>query len=340
MFRVVAWLAVTVLVGALAFLVPIDLSVLEQVANGEGYPSTPTEAISEPRASDSVGSLPRSVSRALGEPTPKENTTAIEADDRAASHEQAPAPTIINAGPKAPATLPRFAGSGLYGTSHVNADTSSAPTIAMIRALQRDLARHGCYNGAVDGDWGPASRYAASVFTQAVNAALPADKPDVALLALARRHPGGACTGGRTSDITTAATGAAEVTGANAIGLGRRAAAPGGDVVSAPPLTQAPRIVGSNGRPAIATVTPTNPPEGIASFSRSRMALGLDLPADATFGSQPITQSPSPAGEATEKRSRPARRVERKPRRTQTRRPRRSYGWRRKIYNPINLGGS
>jgi hypothetical protein len=210
----------------------------------------------------------------------------------------------------------------------------------MIRALQRELARHGCYNGAVDGDWGPASRYAASVFTQAVNAALPVDKPDVALLALARHHPVGACTGERTSDITTAATGAAAVTGATAIGLGRRAAAQRGDIASAPALTQAPRIVRSNGRPAIATVTPMQPPEGTTSFSRSRMALGLELPADATIGSQPITQSPSPTGEATEQRSRPARRVERKPRRTRTRRPRRSSGWRRKIYNPINLGGS
>ena len=175
---------------------------------------------------------------------------------------------------------------------------------------------------------------------QAVNAALPTDKPDVVMLELARRHSGVACTGERTSDITTAATGAGAATGAVASGMGRHAVSPNGDAVQMPPLTQAPRIVRSNGRPAIATVTPTNLPEGTASFSSSRMALGVELPADATPGSEPVTQSPSPIGQAIEQRSRPARRIERKSKRTRTRRPRRASGWRRKIYDPINLSGS
>lgn len=340
MLRAVACGAATVLVGALALFVPIDWSVPEQGGIGAGDRSTTIETISETRAPDSERSPPRYVSRALSELAPNETPTATETNDRAASEQLAPAPTIINAGSTALATLPRMTGSGLYDAARVNAHTSSRPTIAMIRALQRELARHGCYNGAIDGDWGPASRYAASVFTQAVNAALPTDKPDVVLLALARRHYGGACTGERTSDITTAATGPVAATGAVAIGMGRRVVSPNGDVVQMPPLIQAPRIVRSNGRPAIATVTPTALPEGTGSFSGSRMALGVELPADTAPGSEPVTQSPSPLGQAIEQRSRPARRIERKSKWTRTRRPRRASGWRRKIYSPINLSGS
>jgi len=61
------------------------------------------------------------------------------------------------------------------------------------RNLQTELRRIGCYKGRIDGDWGPASRYAMATFTKAVNAVLPTDTPDMVLLALVRRHVGTTC---------------------------------------------------------------------------------------------------------------------------------------------------
>jgi hypothetical protein len=51
----------------------------------------------------------------------------------------------------------------------------------------------GCYGGALDGVWTPATRGAMKAFTEAVNAALPSDQPDTILLSLVQGHQGKAC---------------------------------------------------------------------------------------------------------------------------------------------------
>lgn len=79
-------------------------------------------------------------------------------------------------------------------------------SVTGIRTLQSELKRLGCYTGRIDGDWGPASRYAAAKFTGAVNAALPVEKPEPALLALARRHDGTCNKIPQSSAIVTAST--------------------------------------------------------------------------------------------------------------------------------------
>lgn len=63
----------------------------------------------------------------------------------------------------------------------------------LIRDLQAELKRVGCYTGNIDGDWGPGSRYAASNFLRKVNATLPIRNPDYILLSLVRGHPDRAC---------------------------------------------------------------------------------------------------------------------------------------------------
>ncbi len=63
----------------------------------------------------------------------------------------------------------------------------------LVRNIQRELKRVGCYNGDVDGDWGNGSRRAMSNFTDRVNASLPIDQPDFILLTLVRGHAGTAC---------------------------------------------------------------------------------------------------------------------------------------------------
>jgi hypothetical protein len=64
---------------------------------------------------------------------------------------------------------------------------------ALVRNLQRELRRLGCYWGEVDGDWGPGSKRAMSMLMERVNASLPINEPDYILLAMAQSQPDQAC---------------------------------------------------------------------------------------------------------------------------------------------------
>jgi hypothetical protein len=66
-------------------------------------------------------------------------------------------------------------------------------TNALIRELQRQLKRVGCYDGAPDGKWSPQLRSAIKAFADRVNAKLPVDRPDYILLRLTAAHEGRAC---------------------------------------------------------------------------------------------------------------------------------------------------
>lgn len=75
---------------------------------------------------------------------------------------------------------------------------SVTPTDVMARAglvrdLQRELRRVGCYSGAMSGVWSPASKRAMSAFTERVNASLPVEEPDYVLLSLLKSQPGLVC---------------------------------------------------------------------------------------------------------------------------------------------------
>jgi hypothetical protein len=56
----------------------------------------------------------------------------------------------------------------------------------LVRALQRELRRVGCYAGAIDGAWGDAPRRAMRAFLADTNASLPVEQPDDILLRLLR----------------------------------------------------------------------------------------------------------------------------------------------------------
>lgn len=64
---------------------------------------------------------------------------------------------------------------------------------SLARALQQELARLGCYEGPINGQWTSRSRKAMVRLIEKVNARLPAEKPDAVLLALARGEAEGAC---------------------------------------------------------------------------------------------------------------------------------------------------
>lgn len=82
-----------------------------------------------------------------------------------------------------------------------------ADRIAMIRDLQRELKRVGCYEGEIHGVWTRSTRDAMERFTDLANAKLPTHEPDIVLLSLVRGHAGN--TGCDQSVITATAPNAA-----------------------------------------------------------------------------------------------------------------------------------
>lgn len=65
--------------------------------------------------------------------------------------------------------------------------------ISLVRELQRELKRVGCYSGDVSGVWTTSSRMAMKSVTDRVNATLPIDNPDQVLLSLVRGQQDGIC---------------------------------------------------------------------------------------------------------------------------------------------------
>ena len=60
--------------------------------------------------------------------------------------------------------------------------------LRLVRDLQRELKRVGCYAYEIDGEWTPGTRRAMKDFTDRVNAALPTERPDPTQLVLLQRH--------------------------------------------------------------------------------------------------------------------------------------------------------
>ena len=63
----------------------------------------------------------------------------------------------------------------------------------LVRDLQTELRRVGCYSGKLDGSWGAGSKYAIRAFLQNLNSALPTDQPDHFMLSLLRSQQGVVC---------------------------------------------------------------------------------------------------------------------------------------------------
>jgi hypothetical protein len=64
---------------------------------------------------------------------------------------------------------------------------------AIIRELQKELKRVGCYGGEINATWTPMMLKAMKDFTERVNATLPVEQPDTILLALVQGHQDKAC---------------------------------------------------------------------------------------------------------------------------------------------------
>jgi hypothetical protein len=107
-------------------------------------------------------------------------------------------------------------------TATVTPAETPADRIALVRSLQFELKRVGCYSGEINGVWTTSSRMAMKSFTDRVNASLPIDNPDQVLLSLVKGHQDQACPGGTTraakSEDGDGRTGALVAGGAAAAG--------------------------------------------------------------------------------------------------------------------------
>lgn len=63
----------------------------------------------------------------------------------------------------------------------------------LVRDIQYELKRAGCYDGEMHGAWNSGTKHAMQTFTQRVNASLPLEQPDYVLLTLLQSQKGQAC---------------------------------------------------------------------------------------------------------------------------------------------------
>ncbi len=115
-------------------------------------------------------------------------------------------PPLVRAEPAAssPSTATQVVSMAL--PKPLSAQPISSDRGSRVRELQKALARAECYNGPISGIWSDASKDAMRGFVQTVNAALPVDSPDEALVALVESNDIVKCTRGRM--ISTGALGA------------------------------------------------------------------------------------------------------------------------------------
>jgi hypothetical protein len=66
----------------------------------------------------------------------------------------------------------------------------------LVRDIQYELKRAGCYDGDVHGSWNNTTKHAMQTFTQRLNASLPLDQPDYVLLTLLQSQKAQACSKG------------------------------------------------------------------------------------------------------------------------------------------------
>jgi hypothetical protein len=107
----------------------------------------------------------------------------------AAGEEGAPAP---EAAPEAAVVIIRRQSTSLTQIPATRQDGQN-DSLSIAREAQKELQRLGCYDGESSGVWSQASRVAAQRFLDRVNAKLPTDKAEEALLSLLKGQSTGVC---------------------------------------------------------------------------------------------------------------------------------------------------
>lgn len=337
MFKVIVWSAALSATTAAAFLVPIEPSLLKAVGLSQGTDGRVTQSAALSASAQSGREMEiRLLRRPAALPDqakPKEITPSKY--ERVKQIAIAAAPRLT--APPMPVVQP------------------APPTSAgVIRNMQIELRRVGCYHGRIDGDWGPASRFAMAAFTKSVNAALPTDRPDDILLTLVRRHAGTACGLGRTTPVQTA-TAIVPRARVKTISPWRVRVAPSQSpartqLVRRPRLQQppiqvgVPRIIRADGTHALSTGVSRSVTIARTrhSFNGERMSLGV-VPAPTavrsiTSDGVPTYTQYAPRPPAVERRRYMPPRIRKRKRKTNRRRYRknRTRAWRDTVFPSIS----
>jgi hypothetical protein len=92
-------------------------------------------------------------------------------------------------------TIPRRNKTPSYVATVAGRSTPPVPgdRASLVRELQRELRRIGCYDGPLNESWTLATRTAMKTFTNRINAILPVDKPDQVLLTLVQGYRDRVC---------------------------------------------------------------------------------------------------------------------------------------------------
>lgn len=94
--------------------------------------------------------------------------------------------TTMTAAPPAAATDLAAPVAQARPMADLSSNLDMATRDALARDIQSELARLGCYGGAVDGVWSPEAQRAAGAFVAKANARIPANEPDFALFSLTK----------------------------------------------------------------------------------------------------------------------------------------------------------
>jgi hypothetical protein len=170
-------------VGSGAYLLPRDGS---QPKGGDQVAATTritTTGSTGPAATADQAGKPRVFS--AGQPLAAASTPAVTSSPQAAS----PAPVTSFVAPPVLQQTQDAPSRKLSSSRPADDDARRE----LVRDLQRELKRVGCYDGEINGVWAPSSKRAMGAFTDRVNATLPLDEPDYILLTLVQGHTAQAC---------------------------------------------------------------------------------------------------------------------------------------------------
>ena len=333
MVRDAFWSVIVVCTAAIAFVagrhnVDLDFDWPKNVREASSFaPSmAPDRTAAIAAGTAPLAAVPSATEAPSRRPEPsvaKEQAATIVTDDRGLRDAPRSLPASVE--PSALATKPAWVHDG-----------RSASDVT-IRSLQRELRRLGCYDGPIDGDWGPASHFAAAKFTHAVNAALPTDSPDAALLALSRQYAGPACNDLTASNIVTAATKPAWQTSVTPAGIASAPVSTDGTRTNDPTQTHGlahatamPRVVRTDGSlygPARTAEEPSmalgvGPTAALSAASTGSVTGGTDGRLESQY-TQPRLERPAPQ----------------RAKRSSRRRASRKH-WTQRAFQTMNLDGS
>lgn len=265
-----------------------------------------------------------------------------------------PVATVVPAAPVVPAAGPPDAASPLAsppvvvtvaggGKGAVKAvkPSDEAARRELVRNLQQELKRTGCYDGVVSGDWTPNTKRALAALVGRVNSSLPVEEPDYILLALARSQHGQVCGKACGPEEGVATDGRCLPKAVLAHEANRRAK-PGDKRAEPPLMAEVPPAIAVVPSPAqqrapeppsavVVAPAPTEPLPG-------RMAIGARVDGGAPLAPYAPVTAPPPAAAAATAPPPAAVGPQKRPRETREYRPQQSTGRSlvESLANPVN----